>query len=93
MFNLEEILNIKIDKIYCISLESRSDRREFLKSQFEKFSNKVHFQIVKKHSDPIRGCLESHIKCIKEASEENFQNIDPKVFVNFSGADFEKQYS
>lgn len=75
MINLETLLNIKIDKIYCISLKDRSDRREFLKSQFEKLDHEIHFHIVQKNKDPIRGCLESHLDCIKEAKELGFNNI------------------
>ena len=75
MINLETLLNIKIDKIYCISLKEREDRRETLKSQFSKLSHNIHFHIVEKNSDPIRGCLESHIECIKEANELGYENI------------------
>lgn len=75
MFDFETLLNIKIDKIYCISIDSRNDRREYLKTQFEKFKNEVSFQIVQKHSDPIKGCLESHIQCIQDAKNNNYQNI------------------
>ena len=75
MINLEKLLNIKIDKIYCISLEERKDRREFLKTQFEKLDHEVHYHIVKRNPDPIKGCLESHIECIKEAKELGYTNI------------------
>lgn len=75
MLNFETLLNIKINKIYCISLESRIDRREYLKTQFKKLDHKIHFNIVKKNLDPIKGCLESHIECIREANKLNFENI------------------
>ena len=75
MINLNNLLNIKINKIYCISLEKRKDRREYLETQFEKLDHEVNFHIVKKNSDPIRGCLESHIECIKEAKELEYENI------------------
>ena len=74
-FNFQTLLNLKIDKIFCISIEKRTDRREFLKTQFEKFENTVDFKIVHRHKDPVRGCLESHISCIKEAKENNYENI------------------
>ena len=75
MINLENLLNIKIDKIYCISLKERKDRRDFLKSQFQKLDHEVTFHIVERNSDPVRGCLESHIECIQEAKELGFNNI------------------
>lgn len=75
MINLEKLLNIKIDKIYCISLKERKDRREFLKTQFSKLDHEVTFHIVERNKDPIRGCLESHIECIQEAKELGFTNI------------------
>ena len=75
MINLEKLLNIKIDKFYCISLEERKDRREFLKTQFSKLDHKITYHIVQRNKDPVRGCLESHIECIKEAKELGYENI------------------
>jgi len=56
------------DKIYCISLNERSDRREEDKAQFEKIGllEYVEFHIVKKHPyDSEEGIYESHMACIK----------------------------
>ena len=75
MINLESLLNIKIDKIYCISIKERQDRRNFLKTQFSKLDHEITFHIVERNKDPVRGCLESHIDCIKEARELGLTNI------------------
>ena len=57
------------DKIYCISLEERSDRRKEARVQFEAVGllNSVEFVIVKKH--PVnceQGIYESHLLCMKK---------------------------
>jgi GR25 family glycosyltransferase involved in LPS biosynthesis len=57
------------DKIYCISLDERSDRREEAKKQFNKIGllAYVEFFIVNKHPhDSEEGIFESHIACIKK---------------------------
>jgi len=57
------------DKIYCISLDERRDRREEVKDQFEKtgLSERVEFVIVEKHpSDCEQGIYESHLHCLKK---------------------------
>ena len=58
------------DKIYCISLYERVDRREQAKAQFRNvgLSDRVEFVIVKKHPiDCEQGIYESHITCIEKA--------------------------
>ena len=57
------------DKIYCISLEERPDRRKEAKIQFDKvgLSPKVEFYIAKKHPyDCEEGIYNSHLACIKK---------------------------
>ena len=57
------------DKIYCISLAERSDRRKEAKAQFDSVGllNSVEFVIVKKHPiDCEQGILESHLLCMKK---------------------------
>jgi len=57
------------DKIYCISLDERPDRRKEAEKQFDAvgLSNKVEFVIVKKHPvDCEQGIFESHLLCMKQ---------------------------
>ncbi len=79
------------DKIYCISLDERSDRREEAKSQFEKIGllEYVEFHIVKKHPyDSEEGIYESHMACIKNGLLAGAGNIvileDDILFDGFS---------
>lgn len=57
------------DKIYCISLAERRDRRASAESQFARagLGSRVHFYIVSKHSeDTEQGIYESHRACLAE---------------------------
>ena len=57
------------DKIYCISIDERPDRREEVKDQFEKtgLSNRVEFVVVEKHpKDCEQGIYESHLRCLEK---------------------------
>ena len=58
------------DKIYCISIDTRSDRRTEVKKQFSAVGlhDRVEFVIVKKHQDnPEKGIFESHMECLNNA--------------------------
>ncbi|MFH0999089.1 MAG: glycosyltransferase [Pseudomonadota bacterium] len=79
------------DKIYCISLDERSDRREEAKTQFEKTGllEYVEFHIAKKHPyDSEEGIYESHMACIKKGLLAGAGNIvvleDDVIFDRFS---------
>jgi GR25 family glycosyltransferase involved in LPS biosynthesis len=57
------------DKIYCISLDERSDRREEARTQFEAVGllDRVEFVIVGKHPvDCEQGIYESHMLCMEK---------------------------
>ncbi len=57
------------DRIYCISLDGRSDRRKEAKAQFDAVGlmEKVEFVIVSKHPvDCEQGIFESHMLCMKK---------------------------
>ena len=75
MNKLEIVTGIKLDNIYCISLNERDDRRKLLEPQFKKLNIKVEYMLVDKHIDPIRGCLESHTKCVMDAKKNNYTNV------------------
>jgi hypothetical protein len=57
------------DKIYCISLDERADRRQEARKQFGNvgLANRVEFVIVKKHpTDNEQGIHESHMQCMRK---------------------------
>ena len=66
------------DKIYCISLNERPDRREEAKMQFDAvgLSDRVEFVIVKKHPvDCEQGIFESHLLCMKKGLHAGADNM------------------
>jgi len=72
---LEKICKFKFDKTYCISLKNRKDRQKNVIKECLKIGLDFEFLLVQKHTDPVRGCLESHIKCIEDAIKHNYENI------------------
>lgn len=79
------------DKIYCISLDERSDRRKEAITQFEKTGllKHVEFHIAKKHPyDSEEGIYESHMACIKKGLLAGAGNIvileDDVIFDGFN---------
>lgn len=82
------------DKIYCISLDERTDRREEAKRQFGKIGllEKVEFVIVKKHPHNIeQGIFESHLNCLEKGIRAGANTIvvfeDDILFERFSPSD------
>jgi len=58
------------DRLYCISLKDRTDRRERAKQEFSRIGilDRVEFVLVDKdHNDPCRGIFASHLLCMKKA--------------------------
>jgi len=82
------------DKIYCISLDEREDRRAEAKRQFGKIGllERVEFVIVKKHPHNIeQGIFESHLTCMEKGIRAGADTIvvfeDDILFERFSPAD------
>jgi GR25 family glycosyltransferase involved in LPS biosynthesis len=66
------------DKIYCISIDTRIDRRTEAKKQFSEAGliDKVEFVLVEKHTDnPEKGIFESHISCLKKGLQAGAKHI------------------
>ncbi len=66
------------DTIYCISLQSRADRRESARQAFTKLGilERVEFVLVQKHPDnPEQGIFESHLQCLKKSFNEGAQHV------------------
>jgi GR25 family glycosyltransferase involved in LPS biosynthesis len=79
------------DKIYCISLTERTDRRATAMAQFEAvgLSSRVEFVIVDRHpTDCEQGCYESHMTCMKKGLAEGVERMlifeDDIIFDRFS---------
>ena len=85
------------DKIYCISLYERADRREQAKVQFRAvgLADRVEFVVVKKHPvDCEQGIYESHILCMEKGIRALSGNIvifeDDIIFDRFNPDTLEK---
>ena len=73
---LEKLLSLKIDNTYCISIKERLDRQRSVIRQCNNLGLSFEFIKVKKNKkDPIKGCLESHLLCIKDAIANDYENI------------------
>ena len=73
---IEKILKMNIDNVYCISLKTREDRQKTVIAQCDKLGIALDFiKVDKNKEDPERGCLESHMLCIKDAKENGYKNV------------------
>lgn len=81
MFN--NLIDITIDKIYILTLlnsEVSKKRITNLLSQLKLYNldeaSIINIQYNHRNvSDPVLGCLESHMKCIRNAKENNYTNV------------------
>lgn len=80
-----------LDKIYCISLEHRTDRRRLSAIEFAKVGllERVEYVKVRKHPhNSEEGIFESHLRCIRQGLAANAQRM--AIFeddVVFDGSD------
>jgi len=73
---LEKICKFNFNKTYCINIKERKDRQKNVIKECLKVNLNFEFLLVEKNKeDPIRGCLESHIKCIQDAINNDYENI------------------
>ncbi len=92
------------DRLYCISLKQREDRRRSAREEFAKvgLAGRVEFVIVKRHPyDVMQQIYESHMICLQKGLEAGARNIvvfeDDVGFERFdprrlkSGVEFLKQ--
>lgn len=66
------------DKIFCISIDTRSDRREHVKNQFAEIGllDRVEFVIVTKHpTNQEQGIFESHMACLHKGLTAGSRHI------------------
>ncbi len=85
------------DKLYCISLEERTDRRAEAIRQFRKvgLGDRVEFVIVQKnHADSEQGIFDSHMRCIHKGIQADARNMvifeDDIVFERFNGKNLKR---
>ena len=65
-----------VDRVFCISLDERKDRRELFRQTVTRhLSNPVEFYIAQRCDDPVRGCYESHQALAAMALAEGWQRI------------------
>jgi GR25 family glycosyltransferase involved in LPS biosynthesis len=84
------------DRIYCISLEEREDRRQAAAAAFAQIglAGKVEFVLVKPHPSNIeQGMYESHMTCLRKGLEADAESIvvfeDDVIFDHFDAAHFD----
>lgn len=65
------------DAIYCINMDKRPSRWEMAQREFEKLGilDRVERFSGIIHSQPKRGCFESHMKIIHDARENKLNNV------------------
>jgi hypothetical protein len=79
------------DKVYCISVDERRDRRELARQQFASVGllQRVEFVIVARHPEnPAEGIFESHQYCLMKGLAAGARHIlifeDDVLFRNFN---------
>ncbi len=85
------------DKIYCISVEQRNDRRKIARQQFARAGllERVEFIHVRKHPDnPEQGIYASHLFCMRKGLDAGASTIlifeDDILFADFSATALER---
>lgn len=69
-------VNFDVDAVYCISLDSRGDRRQYFGENIAQvLDNEVEFHIVQKHCNPEQGCYESHQQLARLALNMGWDRI------------------
>ncbi|PKN52290.1 MAG: glycosyltransferase [Deltaproteobacteria bacterium HGW-Deltaproteobacteria-13] len=85
------------DRIYCISLEGREDRRRAAAESFARvgLTGKVEFVLVQPHPQNIeQGMYESHMTCLRKGLEAGAKSIvvfeDDVIFDRFDAEHFQQ---
>ena len=76
--SLENILSNKIDKIFCITLNTSTDRQKLIKERFPDLTNSPLFEwyITERDSENSeRGCYNSHKNVIDIAKSRSYKKI------------------
>lgn len=88
------------DRLYCISLRDRTDRRERARIEFSRMGieKRVEFvRVDKDHTDPCRGIFASHLLCMEKAIDAGAQHWvvfeDDVVFRRYNPRSFKAAVS
>lgn len=69
-------MSLHLDKIIYINLDKRTDRKEQIESELDKFGLKYdRFCAIECEKFGIYGCGLSHLAVLKKAKEQNYKNI------------------
>ncbi len=75
---LEKLFKFKINKAYCISIKNNingRNKQNRSKIECKSIEQDFDFYLVEKNEDPVLGCLNSHIECIKDAKVKGYKRI------------------
>ncbi len=65
-----------VDKIYCINLKNRKNKKKFIEKQARILDLDIEFfNAIKNKKYPAVGCLKSHLNIIKLAKQNNYEKI------------------
>ena len=69
-------LNKIFDKIVCINLKKRPEKRDFIKKQAKEYDLDIEFfDAIWVSENPAKGCLKSHLNILKQAKKDKLNNI------------------
>ena len=70
-------INNKFPAVYpiCINLKERKARKKWMISQAKNNNIKINFFTTELHSEPKRGCLESHLSIIEQAIKDGHKYL------------------
>ena len=69
-------LNEFVDKIYCINLKNRRNKKKFIEEQSKRLELDItFFNAIRNKKNPAKGCLESHLSIIQNAKVNNYKRI------------------
>jgi glycosyltransferase involved in cell wall biosynthesis len=81
-------MNLNNINAFVINLKGRTDKKEYIIKQLKNRKLNFSFYFADKHSNPKRGCLESHINIIKTN-----QHIDKNILIMEDDCKFIRDFS
>ena len=69
-------INEFVDRVFCVNLKARKDKKKWISRQFNKYSIKASFfDAVANKKRPAVGCLQSHLRIIKMAKKQGLKRV------------------
>ncbi|MFC0336346.1 glycosyl transferase, family 25 [Kushneria avicenniae] len=76
MSSAEKSVYFDVDKVFCISIKNRSDRRDSIIKEFSSIKNPIEFILVDRNKEnPEKGCYDSHVHCARLALKHNYKRV------------------